>query len=71
VHTVPPFRAEHIGSLLRPPALLDLRPQFACGALAYSTNGSGTHIIALRFMKDYGFQAKLVATGNVPATSRR
>jgi ABC-type nitrate/sulfonate/bicarbonate transport system substrate-binding protein len=36
--------------------------------LAYSTNGSGTHITALRFMKDYGFQAKLTATGNVPAT---
>ena len=36
--------------------------------LAYSTNGSGTHITALRFMKDYGFQAKLFATGNVPAT---
>jgi NitT/TauT family transport system substrate-binding protein len=36
--------------------------------LAYSTNGSGTHITALRFMKDYGFQARLVATGNVPAT---
>jgi NitT/TauT family transport system substrate-binding protein len=33
--------------------------------LAYSTNGSGTHITALRFMKDYGFQAKLVATGSV------
>jgi NitT/TauT family transport system substrate-binding protein len=29
--------------------------------LAYSTNGSGTHITALRFMKDYGFQAKLIA----------
>src|SRR5688572_30466212 len=36
--------------------------------LAYSTSGSGTHITALRFMKDYGFQAKLTATGNVPAT---
>src|ERR1041384_3350013 len=36
--------------------------------LAYSTNGSGTHITALRFMKDYGFTAKLTATGNVPAT---
>src|SRR5215475_11510824 len=36
--------------------------------LAYSTAGSGTHITALRFMKDYGFGAKLVATGNVPAT---
>jgi NitT/TauT family transport system substrate-binding protein len=36
--------------------------------LAYSTNGSGTHITALRFMKQYGFSAKLVATGSVPAT---
>lgn len=36
--------------------------------LAYSTTGSGTHITALRFMKAYGFQAKLIATGNVPAT---
>jgi NitT/TauT family transport system substrate-binding protein len=36
--------------------------------LAYSTAGSGTHITALRFMKEYGFTAKLVATGNVPAT---
>jgi NitT/TauT family transport system substrate-binding protein len=36
--------------------------------LAYSTSGSGTHITALRFMKDYGFQARLTATGNVPAT---
>src|SRR5437764_4860105 len=36
--------------------------------LAYSTAGSGTNITALRFMKEYGFTAKLVATGNVPAT---
>jgi NitT/TauT family transport system substrate-binding protein len=36
--------------------------------LAYSTAGSGTHITALRFMKEYGFTAKLTATGNVPAT---
>jgi NitT/TauT family transport system substrate-binding protein len=36
--------------------------------LAYSTAGSGTHITALRFIKEYGFTAKLVATGNVPAT---
>jgi NitT/TauT family transport system substrate-binding protein len=42
-----------------------VRPEMT---LAYSTNGSGTHITALRFMKDYGFAAKLVATGNVPAT---
>jgi NitT/TauT family transport system substrate-binding protein len=43
----------------------DARPETT---LAYSTSGSGTHITALRFMKDYGFQAKLVATGSVPAT---
>jgi NitT/TauT family transport system substrate-binding protein len=36
--------------------------------LAYSTAGSGTHITALRFMKERGFTAKLTATGNVPAT---
>jgi NitT/TauT family transport system substrate-binding protein len=43
----------------------DIKPDMT---LAYSTSGSGTHITALRFMKDYGFQAKLVATGSVPAT---
>src|SRR5260370_4951922 len=36
--------------------------------LAYSTNGSGTHITPLRFMKQYGFAAKLVWTGSVPTT---
>jgi len=36
--------------------------------LAYSTAGSGTHITALRFMKEYGFEAQLVKTGSVPAT---
>ncbi len=29
----PPFRAEHIGSLLRPPALLQARDEFAAGAI--------------------------------------
>ena len=36
--------------------------------LAYSTTGSGTHITALRFMKEHGFKAQLVKTGTVPAT---
>jgi NitT/TauT family transport system substrate-binding protein len=36
--------------------------------LAYSTAGSGTHITALRFMKERNFTAKLTATGSVPAT---
>src|SRR5947199_10534916 len=31
--------------------------------LAYSTAGSGTHITALRFLKEYGFTANLVTTG--------
>jgi NitT/TauT family transport system substrate-binding protein len=35
---------------------------------AYSTNGSGTHIIALRFLKANGIAPRLVATGSVPAT---
>ena len=43
----------------------DVKPDMT---LAYSTAGSGTHITALRFMKEYGFTAKLTATGNVPAT---
>jgi methionine synthase II (cobalamin-independent) len=28
LHLNPPFRAEHVGSLLRPPALLEQRTQF-------------------------------------------
>jgi NitT/TauT family transport system substrate-binding protein len=36
--------------------------------LAYSTTGSGTHITALRFMRERHFTAKLTATGSVPAT---
>jgi len=36
--------------------------------LAYSTAGSGTHITALRFMKERTFTARLTATGSVPAT---
>ncbi len=31
--TEPPFRADHVGSLLRPPALLDARERFAAGTL--------------------------------------
>jgi 5-methyltetrahydropteroyltriglutamate--homocysteine methyltransferase len=31
--TEPPFRADHVGSLLRPPALLEARERFAAGTL--------------------------------------
>ena len=33
----PPFRAEHIGSLLRPRALLDRRGQFSAGKIGRAT----------------------------------
>src|ERR1051326_5460446 len=46
-------------------SMRDLTP---ATTLAYSTNGSGTHITALRFLKRYGIAPKLVATGSVPAT---
>src|SRR5471030_568255 len=34
LRTTPPFRADHVGSLLRPPALLDARAQHASGELS-------------------------------------
>jgi NitT/TauT family transport system substrate-binding protein len=43
----------------------DIKPDMT---FAYSTNGSGTHITALRILKEYGIAPKLVATGSVPAT---
>jgi NitT/TauT family transport system substrate-binding protein len=46
-------------------SMRDIKPDMT---FAYSTNGSGTHITALRFLKEYAIEAKLVATGNVPAT---
>jgi 5-methyltetrahydropteroyltriglutamate--homocysteine methyltransferase len=33
LRTSPPFRADHVGSLLRPPRLLDAREQFATGKI--------------------------------------
>jgi 5-methyltetrahydropteroyltriglutamate--homocysteine methyltransferase len=33
MRTTPPFRADHVGSLLRPPQLLAARDQFAAGAI--------------------------------------
>jgi NitT/TauT family transport system substrate-binding protein len=50
------------------PVKKDFKDVAPAMTLAYSTNGSGTHITALRFMKEYGFAAKLVSTGSVPAT---
>jgi len=36
--------------------------------IAYSTNGASTHIAVLRFISDYGLNARPVATGDVSAT---
>ncbi|MBI3433931.1 MAG: ABC transporter substrate-binding protein [Proteobacteria bacterium] len=36
--------------------------------VAFSTNGSATHVTALHFKKTYGFRSRLVATGSVQAT---
>ncbi len=33
MRTTPPFRADHVGSLLRPPVLLDARAKFAAGEI--------------------------------------
>lgn len=35
--TIPPFRADHVGSLLRPPALLDAREKFRKGEIDRAT----------------------------------
>jgi NitT/TauT family transport system substrate-binding protein len=40
----------------------------AATTLAYSTAGSGTFLTAQRMLKQHNVQARLVATGNVPAT---
>jgi NitT/TauT family transport system substrate-binding protein len=40
----------------------------AANTLAYSTAGSGTFLTAQRMLKEHHVQARLVATGNVPAT---
>jgi NitT/TauT family transport system substrate-binding protein len=40
----------------------------AANTLAYSTAGSGTFLTAQRLLKEHNVQARLVATGNVPAT---
>ncbi|HEX2701847.1 MAG TPA: hypothetical protein VHM72_00235, partial [Solirubrobacteraceae bacterium] len=34
MRTSPPFRADHVGSLLRPPALLAARADFAAGRIS-------------------------------------
>jgi NitT/TauT family transport system substrate-binding protein len=45
-----------------------MRDITAAMTFAYSTNGSGTHITALRFLQEFAIRPKLTATGSVPAT---
>ena len=57
--TTPPFRADHVGSLLRPAALHEARARFAAGeidadALAEAENASIDDVIALQ--RDVGLQ---------------
>ena len=55
----PPFRADHVGSLLRPPALLDARAKFQKGEItkAQLRQAEDDAIrIAVRFQEDVGLQ---------------
>jgi 5-methyltetrahydropteroyltriglutamate--homocysteine methyltransferase len=55
----PPFRADHVGSLLRPPALLDARARFAAGELdAAGLRGVEDEAIAdaVRLQRDVGLR---------------
>jgi 5-methyltetrahydropteroyltriglutamate--homocysteine methyltransferase len=57
--TTPPFRADHVGSFLRPPALLHAREQFRNGAIAQAdlraAEDSAIRDI-VRFQEDLGLQ---------------
>jgi 5-methyltetrahydropteroyltriglutamate--homocysteine methyltransferase len=58
--TTPPFRADHVGSFLRPPALLEAREQFAKNAITHAQlraveDGAIRDIV--RFQEDVGLQS--------------
>jgi 5-methyltetrahydropteroyltriglutamate--homocysteine methyltransferase len=58
--TSPPFRADHVGSLLRPPALLRAREQFAAGEIdADELRGVEDEAIldAIRLQQDIGLRS--------------
>jgi 5-methyltetrahydropteroyltriglutamate--homocysteine methyltransferase len=55
----PPFRAEHIGSLLRPEALLNARARFAHGEIAQSELAMAEHRAirnAIALQRQLGFR---------------
>ena len=58
--TSPPFRADHVGSLLRPPRLLQAREDFAAGR----TTAAGLRAVedeeipgAIKMLEDVGLQS--------------
>jgi 5-methyltetrahydropteroyltriglutamate--homocysteine methyltransferase len=60
LRTSPPFRADHVGSLLRPPALLRAREQFAAGEIdADELRGIEDEAIldAIRLQQDVGLRS--------------
>jgi 5-methyltetrahydropteroyltriglutamate--homocysteine methyltransferase len=58
--TSPPFRADHVGSLLRPPRLLDARDDFARGTVTAAelrTIEDEEIVKAIRMQEDVGLQS--------------
>ena len=55
--------------VLQSSPLQSLRDAKAGTTVAYSTTGASTHIAVLRFIADYGVNAKPVATGDISATT--
>src|SRR5689334_4784890 len=58
--TTPPFRADHVGSLLRPPSLLDARAEFEAGRIdADQLRGAEDEAIrdAVALQREVGLQS--------------
>ncbi|PSS37624.1 hypothetical protein PHLCEN_2v551 [Hermanssonia centrifuga] len=56
----PPFRAEHVGSLLRPPQLLERRAQFdakQCTAEELKAEEDAAIAAAVKFQQEVGIQS--------------
>lgn len=60
LHVDPPFRAEHIGSLLRPSALLERRAQFeakSCTADELEEAENAAIAVAVKLQQSIGIQS--------------
>ncbi len=59
VRTAPPFRADHVGSFLRPPALLEARERFRAGEITAGALRTAEDVAIrdiVRFQEDVGLQ---------------